>query len=46
MKEKTGKNSIKQKKDNILKSLQEVENFLQNLKKVSKGAKIYKILKK
>ena len=37
---------IKQKKDNTIKSLKEVENFLRSLKKVSRGKKIYNILKK
>ena len=39
------KNKIIIKKDNTLKSLKEVEFFLNNWKKVFKGIKLYKILK-
>lgn len=39
------KNSLKIKADNTIKSLKEVEYFLCNWKKVSKGIKLYKILK-
>ena len=39
------KNSLKIKADNAFKSLKEVEYFLGNWKKVSKGIKLYKILK-
>ena len=37
---------IKQKKDNTIQSLKEVESFLRSLKKVSKGKKIYNLFKK
>ena len=37
---------LKKKKDNTIQSLKEVENFLRSLKKVSKGKKIYNLLKK
>ena len=39
------KNKFIIKKDNTLKSLKEVECFLCNLKKATKGIKLYKILK-
>ena len=39
------KNKFITMKDNTIKSLKEVEFFLGNWKKVSKGIKIYKILK-
>ena len=39
------KNKFLIKKDNTLKSLKEVEFFLNNWKKVFKGIKLYKILK-
>lgn len=39
------KNKFIVKKDNTLKSLKEVEFFLENWKKVFKGIKLYKILK-
>ena len=43
---KTTKFNFKKKKDNTIKSLQEVENFLGNLKKTCKYINIYNILKK
>ena len=43
---KDNKKSFKDKKDNMLKSLKEVENFLWNWKKASKGINLYKALKK
>ena len=46
MKEKKKKIDFKQKKDNMIKSLMEVENFLRSLKQINKGAKLYKVLKK
>lgn len=39
------KNKFKDKKDNTLKSLKEVEYFLGNWKRALKGIKLYKILK-
>ena len=36
---------FKKKKDNTIKSLQEVENFLRNFKKISKYTKIYRLFK-
>lgn len=39
------KNKFITMKDNTMKSLKEVEFFLGNWKKVSKGIKLYKILK-
>lgn len=39
------KKGIKERKENFLRSLKEVEIFLENWKKISKGIKIYKILK-
>ena len=42
---KDNKKSFKHKKENIIKSLKEVECFLCNWKKVSKGIRLYKILK-
>lgn len=39
------KNSFKKKKENMIKSLREVEYFLDNWKRISKGIKLYKILK-
>ena len=38
-------NPFKKKKENTIKSLIEVEYFLTNWKKISKGIKLYKILK-
>lgn len=38
-------NLFKKKKENTIKSLIEVEYFLTNWKKISKGIKLYKILK-
>jgi len=40
------KNSFKNRKKNIIKSLEEVECFLCNWKKISKGIKLYNILKR
>ena len=40
------KRGFKTKKDNTIKSLKEVENFLWNWKQVAKGVTAYKILKK
>lgn len=37
---------FKQKKENTVRSLFEVENFLCNFKKITKGLKIYQLLKK
>ena len=37
---------LKKTKDNIIKSLKDVENFLHCAKKINKGKKIYKLLKK
>lgn len=37
--------SIKKRKDNTLHSLQEVEYFLCNIKKIFKSIKLYKLLK-
>lgn len=37
---------FKQKKENTVRSLFEVENFLCNFKKFSKGMKIYQLFKK
>lgn len=45
MRDKKKKFDIKQKKDNTIKSLKEVEAFLRNLRKIKKGTDIYKILK-
>lgn len=39
------KSKFKDKKDNTLKSLKEVEYFLENWKRALKGIKLYKILK-
>ena len=39
------KNKLLVKRDNTLKSLKEVEYFLDNWKKALKGIKLYKILK-
>lgn len=39
------KKGIKERKENLVKSLKEVEFFLENWRKVSKGIKLYKILK-
>lgn len=38
--------NIKQIKENTIKSLVEVENFLRNVKKLKKGATLYKIIRK
>ena len=40
------KKSFKERKDNTIKSLKEVENFLWNWRKASKGISLFKILKK
>lgn len=40
------KNGFKEKKENTIKSLKEVECFLWNWKKACKGIGLYKILKK
>lgn len=40
------KSGFKEKKENTIKSLREVEYFLWNWKKASKGIGLYKILKK
>ncbi len=40
------KDGFKEKKDNVIKSLKEVECFLWNWKKACKGIGLYKILKK
>ena len=40
------KKGFKERKTNTIKSLKEVENFLCNWKKASKGIGLYKILKK
>lgn len=37
---------FKERKDNTIKSLKEVENFLWNWKRASKGIGLYKLLKK
>lgn len=37
---------LKKTKDNIIKSLNDVENFLHSIKRINKGAKLYKLLKK
>lgn len=37
--------SFKKRKENIICSLNEVENFLCQVKKISKGLKIYNIMK-
>lgn len=37
--------SLKQKKDNTIASLSEVEHFLKNFKKYSNYIKLYKIIK-
>lgn len=42
---KNKKFDFKQKKDNIMKSLNEVEYFLNNIKRINKGKKLYDILK-
>ena len=44
--EKEERSRILKTKNNMLNSLQEVENFLINGKKAIKGVKLYKILKK
>lgn len=36
---------FKKKKDNTIKSLTEVENFLKNIKNISRYIKLYKIVK-
>ena len=46
MDKKKKKFDFKQKKDNAIKSLIEVENFLSCLKKINKGTQLYKLLKK
>lgn len=40
------KSGFKEKKENTIKSLKEVEHFLWNWKTASKGIGLYKILKK
>ena len=40
------KGSFIEKKDNVIHSLKEVENFLWNWKRAVKGIKLYKIIKK
>lgn len=42
---KNNKFNLPEKKKNIIKSLADVECFLNNLKNVSKGAHLYKIIK-
>lgn len=42
---KKNKISLKQKKDNTIVSLSEVEHFLKNFKKYSNYIKLYKIIK-
>ena len=44
--EKNEKGELMQKKDKMLKNLQEVEAFLRQGKKALKGIKLYNILKK
>lgn len=44
-KEKKKKFDINMYKKNTIKSLNEVENFLCNIKKITKSIKLYKILK-
>lgn len=39
------KNKFKDKKDNTIQSLKEVENFLENWRRALKGIKLFKILK-
>ncbi len=39
------KNSFRKKKENTIRSLNEVEYFLNNWRRISKGIKLYKILK-
>lgn len=39
------KNLFKKKKENIIRSLREIEYFLNNWEKISKGIRLYKILK-
>lgn len=39
------KNKFKDKKDNTIQSLKEVENFLGNWRRALKGIKLFKILK-
>ena len=43
---KENKKGFKERKDNTIKSLKEVENFLWNWKKASKGINLFKILNK
>ena len=40
------KHGFREKKENTIQSLKEVEHFLWNWKKASKGIGLYKILKK
>ena len=43
--EKKEKFNLKEKKENVICSLFEIENFLCNIKKICNGIKLYKILK-
>ena len=43
--EKKEKFNLKEKKENVISSLFEIENFLCNIKKICNGIKLYKILK-
>ena len=46
MDEKNKKLDIKKRKENLCNSLFEVEHFLCNLKNITKGLKLYNIIKK
>lgn len=45
MKNKEKKKGLKERKENLIKSLGEVEHFLSNWKKAKKGIHLYKFLK-